>query len=333
VAETGQPVLLRSRPRGKIDFNARNLLCVPLVAREQVIGVLEVLNKKEGTFSQQDLELLTAIAAFAAIAIENARLHESVLDERDRVIDAEERARVELARDLHDGPIQLAASVVMRLNFCQMLLAKEPVDQAHLAKEIAQTVTLAEQSIQQMRTMLFELRPLVLETEGLESALTVFLERRQQELLQEQKTTLSLNIESDEPGGQISSLDNKVEAAIFAIAQEAVNNALKHAEASKITVELRETPVGLYLTIVDDGRGFDVEQVMDNYAHQASLGMMNIQERSAIIGGDLSIKSAPGQGTRIRVYIPKEKDERLKKRKTGMLSTASLSRTGSLPEM
>jgi signal transduction histidine kinase len=181
--------------------------------------------------------------------------------------------------------------------------------------------------------MLFELRPLVLETEGLESALKVFLDRRQQELLQEQKTTLSLNIEADEPGGQISGLDDKVEAAIFAIAQEAVNNALKHAEASRITVELRETPVGLYLTIGDDGRGFDVDQVMNNYAHQASLGMMNIQERSAIIGGDLSIKSAPDQGTRIRVYIPKEKDERLKKRKTGMLSTASLSRTGPLPEM
>lgn len=329
VAVTGEPVILRSRPKGQIDFNARNLLCVPLVSREQVIGVLEVLNKKEGTFSQQDLELLSAIASFAAIAIENARLHENVMDERDRVIIAEEKARIELARDLHDGPIQLAAGVVMRLNFCQMILDKEP---ALLSKELAQTMTLAEQSIQQMRTMLFELRPLVLETEGLESALKVFLERRQQELIQEQKTTLSLQIEADEPGGQLSRHDSKTEAAIFAIAQEAVNNAIKHAEASKIMIHLRETPVGLYLTISDDGCGFDVDQVMDNYAHQGSLGMMNVQERAEIIGGDLSIKSTPGQGTRLRVYIPKEQGERLKKRKTGMLSTASLGRTGPLPE-
>jgi signal transduction histidine kinase len=85
--------------------------------------------------------------------------------------------------------------------------------------------------------------------------------------------------------------------------------------------------------VTDDGCGFEVDQVMNNYAHQTSLGMMNIQERSAIIGGDLSIKSASGQGTLIRVYIPKEKDERLKKRKTGMLSTTSLSRTGPLPDM
>jgi signal transduction histidine kinase len=217
----------------------------------------------------------------------------------------------------------------MRLNFCQMILDKEP---ALLSKELAQTMALAEQSIQQMRTMLFELRPLVLETEGLESALKVFLERRQQELIQEQKTTLSLQIEADEPARQLSRYDSKVEAAIFAIAQEAVNNALKHAEASKIMVNLRETPVGLYLTITDDGCGFDVDQVMNNYAHQGSLGMMNVQERTEVIGGDLSIKSAPGQGTRIRVYIPREQGERLKKRKTGMLTTAPLGRTGPLPE-
>jgi signal transduction histidine kinase len=335
VAATGNPLIVEKGKNGvqALDFRAQNALCVPLVLRERIIGVLEVLNKKDGSFSRKDVELLSSVASFAAIAIENARLHESVLAERDRVIEAEEEARKALARDLHDGPIQLVAGIVMRLNFCQQVLERDP---ALLAKELPLVSDLAEQAIQQMRTTLFELRPLVLETEGLQTALQIFLERQQQEIKAGggKATKLTLKIEASNPYGQISRLENKVEAAIFAIVQEAVTNAIKHAEADNIRVHLQETLTGIYVTISDDGVGFDVNQVMDDYGHRTSLGMVNIRERSDLIGGDLAIRSTLGHGARIRLSVPKGTDERLKNRgKTGLLTNAQRVPTGLLARL
>jgi signal transduction histidine kinase/transcriptional regulator with XRE-family HTH domain len=333
VAESGKAIFVNKQANSPshIDFRAYNALCVPLILHEQVIGVLEVLNKQNGNFTQHDLELLSAVATFAAIAIENARLHESVLAERGRVIEAEEEARKALAQDFHDGPIQLIAGAIMRLTFCQRILDKEP---GLLAKELGQTLTMTEQAMQQMRTTLFELRPLVLETEGLQAALEIFIERQRQDIAPDQSTKLILKIETTNPYGQISRLDKKIETAIFAIVQEAVSNAIKHACAGIIKVHLNEMPAGLYVLISDDGIGFDVEQVLNEYGQRASLGMINIKERVELIGGDLAIRSAPKQGTRIRVYIPKAQGERLKKRgKTGKLSNSRRIQTGTLARL
>ena len=163
-----------------------------------------------------------------------------------------------------------------------------------------------------MRTLLFELRPLVLETQGLGAALRVFLERRQKDI--SSTPLLRLKVKTDHPGDDISRQDGKVEAAIFAIVQETVNNAIKHAQAQNIVVELHETPQAIHTIIADDGRGFEVDKVLANYEHRGSLGMINIRERTELIGGELDIKSAPGKGTRITIYVPKEEELRLKKR-------------------
>ncbi len=301
----------------KIDFSTRNILCVPLILYDQIIGVLEVINKRNGSFTQNDQDLLKSIASYAAIAIQNARLHENVLAERDRVIAAEEEARKKLARDLHDGPTQLVASIKMSLDFAKKALEKDP---SLLPKELAYMIDLSDRATHQMRTLLFELRPLVLETQGLGAALQVFLERRQKDIT-ESWPQLSLKVETDNPTGDISRQDDKVEATIFAIVQETVNNAVKHAQAKNIVVELKETPTVLYTLIKDDGVGFDVNEVMNNYERRGSLGMLNLHERTELIGGELSIKSAPGTGTRITIFIPKEQAERMRKRSvTGQLA-------------
>lgn len=311
-----------------IDFNARNLLCVPLVLHDQVIGVLEVLNKKEGHFSQHDLELLSSVASFAGIAIENARLHESVLNERDRVIDAEEEARKALARDLHDGPVQLVSSLSMRLNFCLKLNQQRP---ELLPNELPQAMKLAERAVHQMRTMLFELRPLALEVDGLEAALRTFIDRQQQDITEKQFTRLTLSIETDNPQGHLTRQDIKVEGALFAIVQEAVTNAIKHAQSSYINVQLKETPTAIYTIITDDGVGFRVDETMNTYSQRGSLGMLNIKERTELIGGDLAIRSVSGKGTKIRVFVPKAQKERLKKRgQSGILSNSRRVHTGML---
>jgi signal transduction histidine kinase len=324
VALAGKPLLLREADLNKhrlheleqqLNLPVRNLLCVPLISHEQVIGVLEIINKEDGDFTQSDLELLSSIASYAAIAIENARLHQNVLDKRDRVIEAEEEARKDLARDLHDGPTQLISSVMMRLDFCKMLVEREP---ARLPQEIVTTQKLAEQAIHEIRTLLFEMRPLILEAQGLGEALKIFMERRQSEV--EGKTKLTLDIKSSNANGDVTRQDTKVEAAIFAIVQEAVNNALKHAEAQNIAVQVKETATAIYVIVKDDGVGFDMDQVMSNYRERESWGMANIRERTQLMGAELTIKSTPGEGTHITVYVPKAKEERLRKRGTGPLS-------------
>jgi signal transduction histidine kinase len=329
VALTGKPLMIADADQDKrhfkkldqsTNFLSRNILCVPLVLYDQIIGVLEVLNKRKGNFTQNDLELLSSIASYAAIAIQNARLHENVLAERDKVIEAEEEARKKLARDLHDGPTQLVAGIKMSLDFSKKALEKEP---SLLPKELIYMQDLAERATHQMRTMLFELRPLVLETQGLGAAVQVFIERRQKDITGE-TPQLALKIETDHSGDDISRQDGKVEATIFAIVQETVNNAIKHAQAENIVVQLTETATAIYTVIKDDGQGFDVNQVMSNYEQRGSLGMINLKERSQLIGGELSIRSAPGSGTRITIQVPKEQSERLKKRKsTGTFSLSA----------
>ncbi|MCB0156398.1 MAG: hypothetical protein KDF65_16495, partial [Anaerolineae bacterium] len=169
-------------------------------------------------------------------------------------------------------------------------------------------------SVHQLRTALFELRPLALETQGLEAALQVFLERRQKEI----ESTTKLILDNPRP---LSRQDGKVETTIFAIVQETVNNAIKHAQAKNIIVELRETQEMVYAVVRDDGRGFDIEATMSNYEQRGSLGMINLQERTEAVGGELMMYSAPNEGTTITIRVPKEKAERKKRRTvTGTLT-------------
>ena len=306
VALTGVPVRVDNAQKDKrhfkkIDMNTgfltKTILCVPLLTRQKIIGVIEVFNKRSGPFTDGDQIILSSIASFAAIAIENARLHQSVLAERDRVVQTQEETSRKLQRDLHDGPTQLVAAIQMNLDFAKQALKKNP---ALVEKELDEMMVLAQKATHQMRTLLFELRPLVLETQGLKAALSTFLERRQKD----EKTALHLQTTSNRPDNAIPRLASKTEMAIFAIVQETVNNALKHAMADNIYVTLDLNQSRLKVSILDDGRGFDMNAVTNNYENRGSYGMLNIKERAAVTGGSLTMKSAPGAGTEIQVNIP-----------------------------
>lgn len=329
VAMTGEPMWITNAQKDDrhfkgldqtVDFSTRNILCVPLILHEQVIGVLEVINKKVGSFNQEDLDLLNSIASYAAVAIDNARLHESVLAERDKVIEAQEEVRKELARDLHDGPTQWVSAIMMSVDFAKRAMVKDPDNALHyINDELAKVEELAKRSVGQLRTALFELRPLVLESQGLQAALQVFLDKRQKDISGQAK--LELKIDTINPDNEITRQEGKIEATIFAIVQETVNNAIKHAQAENIVVELKETAQALYAIVKDNGNGFDVDKVMNNYEQRGSLGMVNLQERAELIGGELSLRSVPGKGTRINIFIPKAEEARKKKRSvTGTLS-------------
>jgi signal transduction histidine kinase len=136
------------------------------------------------------------------------------------------------------------------------------------------------------------------------AALQVLLERRQKMV---ETTRLTLNLETYQPSGEISRQDAKVEAAIFGIVQEAINNALKHAQADHIEIHLKETLTTICTTIADDGTGFDVNKLDHGSEQGSSLGIVSIRERAELIGGELEIKSAPGQGTHITICVRKAK--------------------------
>jgi signal transduction histidine kinase len=240
---------------------------------------------------------LSIIASFAAIAIENARLHQRVIGERDRVIQAQEEVSRKLQRDLHDGPTQLVAALQMSIDFCQQGLQK---DISVIGPELENMQQLTQRAVYQMRTLLFELRPLVLETEGLAAALMAFLERRQKS----EKTMLHLSVESDKPDNAISRLKSKYEAALFAIIQEAVNNALKYAKANNIYVKVLQEEDRLQVIILDDGLGFDLPSVTNNYEKRGSYGMVNLKERVDLLTGQHLIKTALGAGTEVSIIIP-----------------------------
>ncbi|HMQ51586.1 MAG TPA: GAF domain-containing sensor histidine kinase [Anaerolineae bacterium] len=323
VAESGKPLLVSDAGKDNRHFKAvdettqfvtRNILCVPLLRQDQVIGVLEVLNKKVGEFTENDANLLSSIASYAAIAIENARLYETLEEQHNRLIEAEQEARKCLARDLHDGPTQLIAAIQMNLDFVTKAIQNNRVDL--LPSTLKEMQDLAMRASHQMRTLLFELRPLVLQSSGISAALKVFLERRQKDIQDTQPTKLHLNIETDQPNGEVSRLDEKVETMLFAIIQETVNNAIKHAQATSVTVSLKETAERLIATVTDDGVGFDVEATMREYATRGSLGMINLRERAEAVGGEFVMESTSASGTRVVIDVPKKKRDRDRNRRT-----------------
>lgn len=307
VAQSGKPLMISDAQKDHrhykvvdvtTDFLTRSLLCVPMIVKGKVIGVIEIMNKLEGDFTESDLTLLNSIATYAAIAIENARLHQSVLAERDRVVAVQEEVQKKLARDLHDGPTQLVASMLMRLDFVKKALSRDP---SLVEEEITELMELGQRASYQMRTLLFELRPLILETQGLVPALETFLNRLQKE---EAGTTLHLEVKTEREDAQLTRRDPKDEAAIFAIVQEAVKNALKHARADNIWVQLVEQAGTLTVMVRDDGVGFDLAAVESVYEQRGSLGMVNIRERAELLGGRLTLQSAPGQGTEVVLHVP-----------------------------
>jgi signal transduction histidine kinase len=272
-----------------------SLLCVPMISHNKLIGVLEVVHTTPGRyFGELDQQLLTTFSNQAAIGIENARLYESLKKERDHLVVVEDEVRKRLARDLHDGPTQLLASIVMSLSFTKELLKRAP---EHVPGEIEQSAEIADRALKQLRTLLFDLRPVILETQGLIPALEVYAERLQE--------TEQLNVILTTKG-EFERLSSKAETAIFAVIQEAVNNAKKYAKASRINVILQpdEEEDTLTVLIKDDGAGFDVQAVMAKYDERGSLGMINMQERADLVNGTFKIRSTVETGTEVMLKLP-----------------------------
>ena len=274
-------------------FRTANIICVPLITRGTIIGVLQVLNRVSGErFNQADLELLMTFAAQSATAIQNARLVRALRHEKERIVALEEDVRTRLARDLHDGPTQLLAAIRMNLQFMRKLLVHEP---EKVDKELADLLPIVDRALKQVRTLLFDLRPATLETEGLVPALEFYARQLQD--------TEGFSVTLD-PGGFDRRLAGRAEKEIFSVVREALGNIKKHAQAQRVWINLSVSDGRLSVTVRDDGIGFDATKIDPAKGREGSLGMINMHERAQMLGGKLFITSALGRGTTVVLSVP-----------------------------
>lgn len=282
--------------------NTQVAISIPLVVGLELYGVLFFAHADPDFFYRERVELLEAIAQQAMIALQNAKLYRELEQEKERIAEIQEEARHKLARDLHDGPTQSIGAIAMRVNFARRLVQRDP---NAAGEELFQIEELARKTTKEIRQMLFTLRPLVLESEGLLPALEQLAEKMDEN--HDQQVIIEAK------AGIVDDMEVGKQGVIFFIIEEAVNNARKHAQADHIWVRLKRRSDVLHLEIEDDGVGFDLGKVQDNYNQRGSLGMVNLHERAELVNGILRLDSRIGRGTRVAVSVPMtmEASERL----------------------
>jgi signal transduction histidine kinase len=276
----------------------QDLLAIPLKSNDEPHGVLLFAHPRRGFFNREQVELLEAASRQFAVAMQNARLFQDLEAERERMTEIQEEARRKLARDLHDGPTQSIAAITMRVNFARRLIERD-ADAA--TTELTKVEDLARRTTKDLRHMLFTLRPLILESQGLLPAL--------RQLAEKMRDTHGQNVIVNSTPNVAEGLEAGKQAVVFYIAEEAVNNARKHAEAEHIWVRLSKDADTFTLEVEDDGVGFNVGAVDSNYEQRGSLGMVNMRERTELVDGKLLIRSAEGKGTLITVVVPLPRPE------------------------
>jgi PAS domain S-box-containing protein len=258
------------------------LLSVPILIEGTGYGAITLYYRAPRTFSEEEIQLAVSIADQAALAIESERLRQQA----GQAAASEERGR--LARELHDSVTQSLYSVTMYAEAAARLLTAG--QEATAAEYLRDARDTAQEALREMRLMIYQLRPPLLEKAGLAVALQVRLdavERRG-------GIQAELHIEGQER------LPPAIQAELHQIAQEALNNALKHAHARRVQVHLHFGQATTCLEIQDDGAGFEPAAARAG----GGLGIPGMEERVLKIGGQLTIESAPGQGTKILVEVP-----------------------------
>jgi len=263
-----------------------HFLGVPVRDGDQVLGIIFAANKvsaaaEKSGFTERDEEILSLFAAHAAIALTNARLYErsrelSVMEERSR-----------LARDLHDAVTQKLFSIRAHARAAAVLAAREPVDTQRVRDEIEVVGELGAEAHAELRAIIDGLAPPDLEAAGLAESV------RRYAVLAGRAHGVPVAFSAS----CLPPLSERAETALYRVAQEALNNALRHAGASGVTVSLAKTPRQVVLEVSDDGHGFAPD------APSGGLGLASMRERAASAGGKLAIRSTP-RGTTVRMTVP-----------------------------
>ena len=279
-------VITCSRLSGLVDGTdgLRYHSSVPLYAPQgKRLGILNVVSGDWRELSQDDLRLLYTIGDLLSIAIERARLFEQSAE----FGAAQERNR--LARDIHDTLAQGLAAITLQLETAELLMESEGAS-PETRQRVHKSLELAQENLAAARLSVTDLRAAPLEGRSLAQALA--------DLVEEQKTGRSRKIELLIFGGN-HPLPQRVEIGLYRIAQEAINNALLHADAQHIKLELSITTDEVRMTIKDDGQGFDPANIGED-----RFGLTGMNERAKLLDGTLNILTTPGKGTWLEVRVP-----------------------------
>lgn len=213
--------------------------------------------------------------------------HDAVI----QTIEAQESERQRLAQQMHDGPAQSLTNLILQAEIVERLFDAEP---SRARSELGQLKTSANVTFQRVRDFIFALRPMMLDDLGLLPT----VRRYTQQFETVNKLPVTLNLNGDR------ALAPYIEVTLFRAVQELVNNVAKHAHASRVQVTLDLNAEPTVVIVEDDGSGFDAAQVLARARERGSSGLITLEKRVEMLGGNLNYQSATGRGTRVRVLIP-----------------------------
>lgn len=275
------------------------LVHVPLIAKGAPLGSMCVATCCEREFDAAARDLLYAIGSQIAVAIENARLY-AELQRKERlrgellrkVISAQEEERKRIARDLHDDTSQALTALLYAVD--EALDLRDPTE---IRRTLQGMRTVSQRTLDGVHKLIFDLRPSILDHLGLVPALRWFAQSR----LNPAHVRLLIE-DSDLQGAR--RLPPETETALFRVIQEAITNIARHALARNVRIALVLVNGAATVTIEDDGIGFDMVEVTLSPDSGQGLGLLGMQERVALLGGQMHMDSAPGYGTRIHITVP-----------------------------
>lgn len=281
-----QMKLLVSRQREKQFLEKRNDL-------ERRLSTIEsTIERAEHLVSQVSVVLnyLTQDMKQIGEVLEDARLKQEF---GLQIMEAQEEERKRLSREIHDGPAQMMANVLLRSDLIERLYRERGVDEAF--KEIRNLKQMVRSALYEVRRIIYDLRPMALDDLGLVPTLKKYLATVEEHVQSLKKST---KIHFTNMGSE-KRLSSKLEVALFRLIQESVQNALKHSEATSITVKLEIKAHQVLAVIKDNGQGFDIRE-----KKTSSFGIMGMKERLELLEGDLSIHSKPDEGTLVMIRVP-----------------------------
>jgi signal transduction histidine kinase len=255
----------------------RSVISVPLVAKQEMLGVLNLATRQPRGISAEERSLLASIGQQTGVAVENARLY----DQAEASAAAAERTR--LARELHDAVSQTLFSASMIADVLPRLWKRDPQE---AQRRLDTLRCLTRGAMAEMRTLLWELRPSAL----LSADMQELLDQLSKAVASRAQVDVELDVEA------VPQLPPHVRLTLYRIAQETLNNVVKHADAGHVTVSLRGRGQEVTLRICDDGRGFDPGNV-----RQGHFGLDNMADRAEEIGAALTVESEVGRGTVVTV--------------------------------
>jgi signal transduction histidine kinase len=277
-------------------------ICVPLRAREVVLGVLNVASRTPRHFTTNDMHLLYAIGDQLGIAIEHARLYERLRKARERLrklarqnLVAEEEERRRIARELHDETSQSLSGMALQL---EALIEKSEIsgdEDPEFVSGLKKVQSLAVQVHKEVSRLISNLHPALLDTLGLVPAVRQHAELRLQPL------EIQVSIETK---GTVMRFPPDVEAAFFRFLQGAIGNIAQHSQAKNVNIILEYKPEEFLIYVIDDGQGFDVSEITDIEVSGRGRGLFSMRERIGSLGGTSGIESKIGKGTTVWAKIP-----------------------------